>query len=119
VRSARSLVERRSNHAEKETERITALKHQAADAEEKLSRLYRAIENGLADLDDSNLKGRIAELKRIRDSARADVERDHHHGFDQRIRPDGPSAASPGGWNLPEEPHPKSRSGLKWERTRL
>ncbi|ARM88189.1 resolvase/recombinase protein [Rhizobium sp. CIAT894] len=70
-----ALVERRSDHAEKEKERITALKHQASDAEEKLTRLYRAIENGLADLDDSNLKGRIAELKRIRDSARADVER--------------------------------------------
>ncbi|MFS8040751.1 MULTISPECIES: zinc ribbon domain-containing protein [Xanthobacter] len=70
-----ALVERRSDHAEKEKEQITALKHQAADAEEKLPRLYRAIENGLADLDDSNLKGRIAELKRIRDSARADVER--------------------------------------------
>lgn len=29
----------------------------------------------MADLTDSNLKGRIAELKRIRDSAQADVER--------------------------------------------
>jgi hypothetical protein len=48
---AGALVERRSDHAEKEKERITALKHQAADAEQKLSRLYRAIENGLADLD--------------------------------------------------------------------
>lgn len=70
-----SLVDRRAEHAGKEKERITALKHQASDAEEKLTRLYRAIENGLADLDDSNLKGRIEELKRIRDSARADVER--------------------------------------------
>lgn len=70
-----ALVERRLDHAEKEKERVTALKHQVADAEEKLTRLYRAIENGLADLDDSNLKGRSAELKRIRDSARVDVER--------------------------------------------
>ena len=31
--------------------------------------------NGLADLDDANLKGRIAELRRIRDAARADAER--------------------------------------------
>ncbi|MEP7455701.1 recombinase family protein [Phyllobacterium sp. SB3] len=69
------LVDRRSEQVEKEKERITALRHQAAQAEEKLTRLYTAIENGLAELDDSNLKGRISELKRIRDSARADAER--------------------------------------------
>jgi site-specific DNA recombinase len=38
-------------------------------------RLYEAIENGLAELNDPNLKGRIVELKRIRDAARADAER--------------------------------------------
>jgi hypothetical protein len=48
---------------------------QAGDAEAKLTRLYEAIENGLAELDETNLKGRISELKRIRDAARADVER--------------------------------------------
>jgi site-specific DNA recombinase len=40
-----------------------------------LTRLYEAIENGLAGLNDPDLKGRIVELKRIRDAARADVER--------------------------------------------
>jgi site-specific DNA recombinase len=56
-------------------EGITALKRRAVGAEEKLSRLYRAIEDGLADLEDPNFKGRIMKLKRIRDSAKADVER--------------------------------------------
>lgn len=69
------LVDRRADHVEKEKERIGALRHSAAQAEEKLTRLYQAIENGLAELDDPNLKGRITELKRIRDSARADAER--------------------------------------------
>ena len=51
------------------------MKRQAGDAEAKLTRLYEAIESGLAELNDPNLKGRITELKRIRDAARADVER--------------------------------------------
>lgn len=42
-----------------------------ADAKAKLTRLYEAIVNGPTDLDDANLKGRIAELRRIRDAARA------------------------------------------------
>ncbi|RUV94430.1 recombinase family protein [Mesorhizobium sp. M5C.F.Ca.IN.020.14.1.1] len=69
------LMEMRKTHADKEKERIEALRRQAGDAESKLTRLYEAIENGLAELDDPNLKGRIAELKRIRDAARSDVER--------------------------------------------
>ena len=36
---------------------------------------HQAIENGLIELGDPNLRGRITELKRIRDAARADVER--------------------------------------------
>lgn len=40
------------------------LRKQAADAEAKLTRLYEAIENGLAEMDDSNLKGRIVEFVR-------------------------------------------------------
>ncbi|MGE3363940.1 MAG: recombinase family protein [Rhizobiaceae bacterium] len=69
------LMGMRKAHAEKEKERVEALRRQAGDAESKLTRLYEAIENGLAELDDPNLKGRIAELKRIRDAARSDVER--------------------------------------------
>ena len=69
------LIRRRDEQAERQKGRVIELKRQAADAEAKLTRLYEAIENGLADLDDSNLKGRISELKRARDAARADAER--------------------------------------------
>jgi site-specific DNA recombinase len=41
----------------------------------KLKRLYDAIENGVADLTDPMLKDRVAELKAVRDQARADAER--------------------------------------------
>ena len=50
-------------------------KHCSRHRSKKLTRRYEAIENGLAELNDPNLKGRIVELKRIRDGARADVER--------------------------------------------
>ncbi|BCG88409.1 hypothetical protein MesoLj113c_45190 [Mesorhizobium sp. 113-3-9] len=66
---------RRDEQAERRKGRVAELKRQAADADAKLTRLYEAIENGLADLGDSNLKGRIGELKQARDTARADAER--------------------------------------------
>ncbi|MCC2609795.1 hypothetical protein [Neorhizobium petrolearium] len=50
------VLERREAHADKLKDRIVALRKQAADAEAKLTRLYAAIENGLAELDDSNLR---------------------------------------------------------------
>lgn len=77
------LLVRREAHAERQKGRIVELKKQAADAEAKLTRLYEAIESGLAEPGDSNLKGRIAELKRIRDSARADAERAEGHKEDR------------------------------------
>jgi site-specific DNA recombinase len=51
------------------------LRKRATEAEAKLKRLYDAIENGVTDLSDLMLKDRIAELKTIRDQARADTER--------------------------------------------
>jgi hypothetical protein len=51
------------------------LRKRAAEAEAKLKRLYEAIENDVADLSDPMLKERVAELKAIRDQARADAER--------------------------------------------
>jgi len=70
-----TVVERRRQHGDRHQERIMALKRQAADADAKLTRLYAAIEDGVADGTDPNLKGRLAELKAIRDAARADAER--------------------------------------------
>jgi len=46
-----------------------------SEAEAKLERLYHAIKKGVADIADPTLKGRIAELKAIRDQSHADAER--------------------------------------------
>ncbi|BCG94168.1 recombinase family protein [Mesorhizobium sp. 131-2-1] len=69
------LLRRRAEQDNREKDRVGDLRRQAADAEGKLTRLYEAIEDGLADLSDSNLKTRISELKRTRDAANADAER--------------------------------------------
>jgi hypothetical protein len=47
----------------------------SSEADAKLKRLYDAIENGVADLSNPMLKDRMAELKAIRDQARADAKR--------------------------------------------
>jgi site-specific DNA recombinase len=84
------LLKRREEHAGRLKGQIAELRKQAADAEAKLTRLYEAIENGLAEMDDSNLKGRIVELKRIRDAARADADRAENRGEggDNRVTPE-------------------------------
>ncbi|WP_442920194.1 zinc ribbon domain-containing protein [Mesorhizobium sp. WSM4935] len=69
------LLQRRAEQNDREKNRIGHLRRRAADAERKLTRLYEAIENGLAELTDLTLKNRIAELTRIRDAAKADAER--------------------------------------------
>ena len=70
-----SVLDRREERAERRTAHIAALRKRAAEADAKLKRLYDAIENGVADLADPMLKDRIAELKAMRDQARADAER--------------------------------------------
>ena len=55
-------------------ERRRSLETQVAQAKEKLARLYRAIEEGVVELDD-DLKARITALKDERDIALATLER--------------------------------------------
>ena len=69
-----ALSERRAQKAECVNSRMMALQHEVADAEEKLARLYRLVEEGLTDLDDV-LKDRLAVLKADRDRAKAALER--------------------------------------------
>jgi site-specific DNA recombinase len=69
-----SVLGRREERAERRTAHIAELRKRASEADAKLKRLYDAIENGVADLSDPMLKNRIAELKAIRDQARADEE---------------------------------------------
>ena len=70
-----SVLDRREERAGRQTTHITELRKRATEADAKLKRLYDAIENGVTDLSDMMLKDRIAELKTIRDQARADAER--------------------------------------------
>jgi site-specific DNA recombinase len=69
-----SLSTRRAQKAESVSSRLMALQQEVADAEEKLTRLYRLVEDGLTDLDDV-LKDRLAALKADRDRAKAALER--------------------------------------------
>jgi site-specific DNA recombinase len=70
-----SVLDRSEERAERRTAHIAELRKRASEADAKLKRLYDAIENGIADLTDALLKDRIAELKAVRDQARADAER--------------------------------------------
>jgi Recombinase zinc beta ribbon domain len=70
-----SAPDRREETAERRATHIAESRNRAAAADAKLKRLYNAIENGVANLADPMLKGRVAELKAIRDQAHADAER--------------------------------------------
>jgi site-specific DNA recombinase len=69
------VLDRRKERAEHRTAHIAELRKRASEADAKLKRLYDAIENGIADVSDPMLKGRVTELKAIRDQARADAGR--------------------------------------------
>jgi site-specific DNA recombinase len=84
------LIDRRQVQAARSDARLAELRKVAAEADAKLTRLYAAIESGVADPTDPNLKGRLTELKRVRDSARADVERAEARdaGAESTVTPD-------------------------------
>ncbi len=69
-----ALLERSAAKDVAVAERRRSLDAQVAQAKDKLARLYRAIEEGVIDLDD-DLKTRIAALKDERDIAVASLER--------------------------------------------
>jgi site-specific DNA recombinase len=69
------VLHRREERAERRAIHLAELRKRAAEADAKLRRLYDAIENGVADLADPMLKDRVAELRAVRDQARADAER--------------------------------------------
>ena len=69
-----ALLERSAAKDVAVAERRRSLDSQVAQAKDKLARLYRAIEEGVVDLDD-DLKARIAALKDERDIAIASLER--------------------------------------------
>ena len=68
-------LDRREERDGRRRAQANELTKRAAEAEQRLKRLYDAIESGVADLDDPSLKERIEELKATRDQARVDAER--------------------------------------------
>jgi DNA invertase Pin-like site-specific DNA recombinase len=69
-----SLANRRAAKSAAVDRRVATLEREAHEATERLHRLYKAIEDGVADMDDL-LKDRIATLKAQRDAAQAALER--------------------------------------------
>jgi len=81
-----SLSARRAQKAESLNSRLITLQHEVADADDKLARLYRLVEDGLTDLDDV-LRDRLAALKAERDRAKAALERAKEHSVSDPDRP--------------------------------
>jgi site-specific DNA recombinase len=69
-----ALIERQAIKDSAVQVRRTALKAELAEKDERLGRLYRAIEEGIVELDDQ-LKDRIKALKAERDLAQASLDR--------------------------------------------
>ena len=69
-----TLLARRAERSAAVDERIVALEQRAAEADDRLRRLYRMVEDGVADLDDL-LKDRLAVLKSEREVAHTALER--------------------------------------------
>jgi site-specific DNA recombinase len=77
-----SLTAHRAEQVAALNVRITALRREMIDAEDKLKRLYRLVEDGLTDLDEV-LKDRLQTLKADRDRAKAALERAKEHPASQ------------------------------------
>jgi len=70
-----AVLDRRQEQTTRKRAHVAELNKRATESELRLKRLYDAIENGIADVDDADLKERIATLKATRDQAKADAER--------------------------------------------
>jgi hypothetical protein len=70
-----TVLDRRRERTERRRDHIAELNKRATETDLRLKRLYDAIESGVADLDDPDLKDRIASLKAIRDQSRFDADR--------------------------------------------
>jgi site-specific DNA recombinase len=77
-----SLSSHRAERAAALNTRITALQREMIDADDKLKRLYRLVEDGLTDVDEV-LKDRLDTLKADRDRAKAALERAKEHSAPQ------------------------------------
>lgn len=70
-----ALIARQTARSQDHAQRMTAIQNKIADTENRLKRLYDAIENGIADVSDPTLKGRLSSLKTERDQAKTAKDR--------------------------------------------
>jgi DNA invertase Pin-like site-specific DNA recombinase len=70
-----SMLDHRQERLERRREHIAELNKRGTEADQRLRRLYDAIESGVADIADPALKERIDGLKALRDQAQADAAR--------------------------------------------
>ena len=70
-----TVLDGRQERSERKQAHIAELNKRATETDLRLKRLYDAIESGVANLDDPELKDRIAALKATRDQARVDADR--------------------------------------------
>ncbi|MEY9387564.1 site-specific DNA recombinase [Bradyrhizobium japonicum] len=73
-----SLSSRRAEKEDAVNARVTTLQRQVTDADDKLKRLYKLIEDGVTEIDDV-LKDRLNTLKADRDRSKAALERAKSH----------------------------------------
>lgn len=70
-----NLLDRRQEQAADQSKRIAELDQKSNEAQQRLGRLYAAIERGAVDVDDPDLADRIASLKTVRDEAKKEADR--------------------------------------------
>ena len=70
-----AMLHGRRERAVEQQQFVADLRKKAAEAQQKLSRMYQAIENGVADVGDVEFAQRISALKLARDQANLDAQR--------------------------------------------
>ncbi len=70
-----NIIDRREQWIQRRHEHVADLRKRATEAQARLKRLYDAVETGVADVCDPDIKARVLELKHLRDAAQQDAER--------------------------------------------
>ncbi|GHC65124.1 recombinase family protein [Limoniibacter endophyticus] len=70
-----SVIDRRQERIERRGEHLAELHRRITETDQRLGRLFDAIEAGMVDKDDAMAKERMASLRALRDQAAADAER--------------------------------------------
>ena len=86
-----SVLDRRQERTERRREHLAELHKRVTETDQRLNRLFDAIESGVADLHAPGLKERISGLKSIREHASADADRAQaalDHAGNQAVSPD-------------------------------